>query len=45
MINSDSHSHTTIGCQFDEALKIAWECGFRRITVLGEGCVMRELVL
>lgn len=34
IINSDSHSAENIGFHFDRALKLASECGFRRICVL-----------
>ena len=34
MINSDSHSADTIAYAFDQAQKIAYECGFRKTTVL-----------
>ena len=33
MINSDSHSADTIAYAFDQAGKIAYECGFRKVTV------------
>ncbi len=33
MINSDSHSAGTIAYAFDQAEKIAYECGFRKVTV------------
>ena len=33
MINSDSHSAGTIAYAFDQAEKIAYECGFRNVTV------------
>jgi histidinol-phosphatase (PHP family) len=33
MINSDSHSVDTIAYAFDQAGKIAYECGFRKVTV------------
>ena len=33
MINSDSHSAGTIAYDFDQAEKIAYECGFRKVTV------------
>lgn len=34
MISSDSHHADTIGFAFDQALRLAVECGFDRITVL-----------
>ena len=34
MINSDSHSADTIANAFDQAQRIAYECGFRKVTVL-----------
>ena len=33
MINSDSHSAGTIAYAFDQAEKIAYECGFRKVKV------------
>ena len=45
MINSDSHHADTIGFHFEQALKIAWECGFRRLTVLRPGGGFREIEL
>lgn len=36
MINSDSHSADTIAYAFDQAQRIAYECGFRRVTVLNK---------
>ncbi len=33
IINSDSHSADTIAYAFDQAGKIAYECGFRKVTV------------
>lgn len=42
MINSDSHSASTIAYAFDMAGQIAYECGFRKVTVLSpEG--LREI--
>ena len=34
MISSDSHHADTIGFAFDQALRLAVECGFERVTVL-----------
>lgn len=34
MINSDSHSADTIAYGFDQAERIAYSCGFRKVTVL-----------
>ncbi len=34
MINSDSHSADTIAYAFEQAQKIAYECGFRKVCVL-----------
>lgn len=42
MINSDSHSADTIGYQFDQMLKIASDCGFKRISLLAPGGGFRE---
>ncbi|MCD8370898.1 MAG: histidinol-phosphatase [Clostridiales bacterium] len=43
MINSDSHHADHIGYHFDQALRIAVECGFRRLTVLAPGGGLREI--
>lgn len=45
MINSDSHHADTIGFHFDQALETAWDCGFRRLTVLKPGGGFAELEL
>lgn len=45
MINSDSHHADTIGFHFDQALRIAGACGFRRLTILKPGGGFRELEL
>lgn len=45
MINSDSHHADSIGCQFEQAARIAYECGFRRLTVLNPGGGFRETEL
>ncbi len=42
MINSDSHHESTIGFAFQQAQQIAYECGFRRITLLNPGGGFRE---
>lgn len=34
MINSDSHSADTIAYAFEQAQRIAYECGFRKVSVL-----------
>ena len=34
IINSDSHSADTIAYAFDQAQKLAYDCGFRKVTVL-----------
>ncbi len=43
MINSDSHSTQNIGFRFEQALKLAVECGFRRLCVLNLGGGFREV--
>ncbi|HIT64721.1 MAG TPA: histidinol-phosphatase [Candidatus Ventrimonas merdavium] len=45
MINSDSHRADTIGWAFDQAAKLAWDCGFRRLTLLAPGGGFREVEL
>lgn len=45
MINSDSHSRETIGFGFRQALQLAADCGFTRITVLHPGGGFREVGL
>lgn len=45
MINSDSHSADTIGFHFDQARRLAAECGFKRLTVLKPGGGFREIAL
>lgn len=45
MINSDSHSTEAIGFAFEQAAKIAWDCGFRRAAVLTPGGGFREIEL
>lgn len=45
MINSDSHRANTIGFRFEQARKLAYECGFRRLTVLKPGGGFREIEL
>ncbi len=45
MINSDSHQAETIAYQFEQAGKLAYECGFRRVTVLSPGGGFREVEL
>ena len=45
MINSDSHNTASLGCGFEQAIKLAGECGFRRLTVLNPGGGFRELEL
>lgn len=45
MINSDSHSVQAIGYGFDQARKLALECGFTRLTVLKPGGGFREIEL
>ncbi|MCD8083671.1 MAG: histidinol-phosphatase [Clostridiales bacterium] len=43
MINSDSHHADHIGFHFDQALQIAAECGFTRVTTLAPGGGFREI--
>lgn len=43
MVNSDSHHADTIGFRFDQALRTAYDCGFRRVTVLSPGGGFREI--
>lgn len=45
MFNSDSHSVHSIGSSFDQAMRLAWECGFRRYTILKPGGGFREVEL
>lgn len=45
MINSDSHSASALGFHFDQAEKLAAECGFRKVTVLKPGGGFREIEL
>lgn len=45
MINSDSHHVSGIGWGFVQAQKAAWECGFRKLSVLNPGGGFREIDL
>lgn len=45
MLNSDSHNVSSIGYAFDLAKKRAWECGFRKLTVLNPDGGFREIEL
>lgn len=45
MINSDSHSVNGIGFQREEAKKLAWKCGFRKVSVLNPWGIMEEIEL
>lgn len=43
MINSDSHNINTIGYHFEQAKRLALECGFKRAVVLKPGGGFREI--
>lgn len=43
MINSDSHNINTIGYHFEQARRLALECGFKRAVVLKPGGGFREI--
>ena len=45
IINSDSHSTEHICGSFELAQKLAWDCGFRRVSVLKPGGGFREIAL
>lgn len=45
IINSDSHSVQNVGFHFDQALRLAAECGFRRLCMLKPGGGFREVEL
>lgn len=45
IINSDSHSTEHICGSFELAQKLAWDCGFRRVSVLKPGGGFREIEL
>lgn len=45
MINSDCHMREAIGFRFQEAAKLAWRCGFRKVSVLRPCGVMEEMEL
>ena len=45
MINSDSHHADTIGYRFEQAARLAVECGFTHTTVLAPGGGFREVEL
>lgn len=45
MINSDSHNTESIGFAFEQAQKTAWDCGFRKVSLLKPGGGFREVEL
>lgn len=45
LINSDSHSARHIGFGFEQARKIAWDCGFRTRLILAPDGGFREVLL
>lgn len=45
MLNSDSHHADTIGYRFEQAARLAVECGFTHTTVLAPGGGFREVEL